>query len=106
MLDCPCCARPVARPDAQTIALALDLSPQQAVILETLLAGRGRPVSVARITRRMYRDAEPPADVYSAFKVPLSRVRGPLAEIGLVIENVGRGLGYRARWADTPSIAD
>lgn len=99
MLDCPCCARAVARPNAQAVSLALGLCPQQKAILESLLAGRGRPVPVAAMIARMYQDVEPPDDTYLAFKVALCRMRRPLAAIGLTIEHVGRGLGYVARWA-------
>lgn len=98
----PCCGRQTHRPSARVIALALDLSPYQAIILETIMAGRGEPVPVSRIIAAMYSgdDTKRSDDPCLAFKVPLSKMRPRLARLGLLVESAGYGVGYVARWIE------
>ena len=104
-LACPCCSRPVrSLPSADLIALALGFTPVQGAILGAVMKGRGLPVPVAAILRAIYADDDDPPDPerqYSTFKEKLCLMRPRLARVGLAVENVGRGDGYRlVRLAD------
>ncbi len=91
------------------LALALGLSPVQSAILRAVMAGHGEAVPTDAILSAIYgADPSPPspARMYATFKEKLSLMRPRLARVGLVVENVGRGDGYRLVRLERDAHAD
>lgn len=98
LIRCPCCGKPVQRPSAELLALLLGLTPTQSAILRAVMKGRGESVPTETIQRTIYHDDDSPPDAdrqYSTFKEKLCLMRPKLARVGLGIENVARGDGFR-----------
>lgn len=98
-VTCPCCKRATSAPDLEIIIDHYRLPNMEACVLRAVWRGKGHPVMAERIFDLMYADdpdgGPSPGQMYSTFKVSLSRLRKRIRGSGVSIENVGYRRGYR-----------
>lgn len=96
---CPCCGADIDIPPPDVVIDVCRLPPQQAAILRTAWSGKGHPVPTIRFLDAMYADdptggpGEGTARRY--FRTQLCLLRGKIAPMGMRIEALGYGRGYR-----------
>lgn len=96
---CPTCKSHLPVPVPLAVAITHDLAPMERAILLAVWEGKGLPVQTSKIFDAMYADdpdgGPTPSEMYKAFKVSMSRLRGKLRGSGVGIDNVGYAQGYR-----------
>jgi hypothetical protein len=98
-IACPCCGVAVDAPNVDILVDKYRLPHMEACVLRAVWRGKGYPVMAERIFDLMYADdpdgGPSPGQMYSTFKVSLSRLRKRIRGSGVSIENAGYRRGYR-----------